>query len=100
MNRKARFVIGSLLTIFCVVFFSQVYVHAQKTAVPPSVQKAAIIDTGNELCPVTGDKADGVHTYTYNGKSYNLCCGMCAAAFEKDPAKYAAIADAEVKAKK
>ena len=100
MKIKAKVIVGTLVTIFCVVFFSQVYVHAQKTAVPASVQKAAMVDAGNTLCPVTGEKVDGVDSYAYNGKRYGLCCGMCQAVFEKDPAKYAAIADAEVSGKK
>ncbi|MCX5680677.1 MAG: hypothetical protein NTZ95_08610 [Candidatus Omnitrophica bacterium] len=55
-----------------------------------------VIDAGNERCPVMGNKVNGKDFYEYNGKRYGLCCSMCPAAFAKDPAKYAAIADKEV----
>lgn len=45
----------------------------------------------NKVCPVSGeDLEDNDITYTYNGKTYGLCCNKCLAKFKKDPAKYAA----------
>jgi YHS domain-containing protein len=35
--------------------------------------------------------------YEYNGKIYNLCCPMCVKDFKKNPEKYSAIAEKEVK---
>ena len=59
-------------------------------------QKApTVVDAGNKICPVTGDKVNGKDTYVYKGKSYNLCCPMCKAEFKSNPEKYAAIADKE-----
>lgn len=52
-----------------------------------------VIDVGNKICPVSGEKI-GSHGKAYkvehDGKSYNLCCKMCAKDFKKDPEKYIA----------
>ena len=48
------------------------------------------VNVGNAVCPVSGDKVDGRHFMTYQGKRYGLCCGMCAKDFKKDPEKYIA----------
>jgi YHS domain-containing protein len=34
--------------------------------------------------------------HLYNGKIYNLCCGMCPQTFDSNPAYYAKIAEDEV----
>lgn len=68
---------------------------ATNTAVAQE-QKAQIVDVGNAICPVTGDKVSGKDFYEYSGKRYGLCCPMCQGIFSNDPAKYAAIADKEV----
>lgn len=49
-----------------------------------------VINVGNTICPVTGEKIDQETkaTYTYEGKEYNLCCAMCIDAFKNDPKKY------------
>ncbi len=56
-----------------------------------------IVEVGNTLCPVSGDKFGGKmgkpYPIEYNGKTYNLCCKMCAKDFKKDPAKYSKIAE-------
>ena len=45
----------------------------------------------NKVCPVSGEDLDeDTKTYTYNGKTYGLCCNKCLSKFEKDPSKYAA----------
>ncbi len=64
-----------------------------------AVEAPAVVDAGNKICPVMGDKVSGKDYYDYNGKRYGLCCPMCPATFAKDPAKYAAIADKEVSSK-
>ncbi len=58
------------------------------------------IEVGNKICPVSGEKIGGmgeVVKHEHNGKIYNMCCSMCAKDFNKDPDKYAKIADDEVK---
>ncbi|MCB9757003.1 MAG: TRASH domain-containing protein [Candidatus Omnitrophica bacterium] len=64
------------------------------------------VEVGNKICPVSGEKipAPGEKgemgeavKYEYNGKIYNLCCPMCVKDFKKNPEKYSAIAEKEVK---
>lgn len=69
----------------------------KKSTVP--VKASSVVDEGNKICPVRGQKVDGENFFTYNGKSYGMCCPMCAAAFKADPKKYSAIADKEVAGK-
>src|SRR5665213_2650859 len=62
--------------------------------------QTAPIEVGNKICPVTGNKVGEMGPpikHEYNGKIYNLCCGMCPRTFDRDPAKYAKIAEDEVK---
>jgi YHS domain-containing protein len=70
----------------------------KSAAAAPAQTKA--IDVGNKVCPVMGEKIDAKSKVTqeYNGKNYNLCCPKCVSEFQKDPKKYAEIADKEVKA--
>lgn len=65
----------------------------------PGAVEASVVDAGNRICPVSGDKVDGVNTYVYKGKSYNLCCHMCKGIFAGDPEKYSAIAEKEISGK-
>jgi YHS domain-containing protein len=50
----------------------------------------------SQICPMTGTKImsakDAVGKSVYKGKTYYFCCGMCKPAFDKDPAKYVAMA--------
>jgi YHS domain-containing protein len=53
----------------------------------------------NTVCPVSGDKVGGdmgkpVYVQ-YQGKTIALCCKDCVKQFKKDPAKYAAKAEAQ-----
>jgi YHS domain-containing protein len=45
-----------------------------------------------KTCPVSGEKLGGdmgePYTFVYQGQEVKLCCSMCKAKFEKDPAKY------------
>ena len=59
-------------------------------------------NVGNKLCPISGNPVDDgsmgeVVKYVYNGKIYNLCCQMCVKDFKKNPEKYSAVAEKEVK---
>jgi YHS domain-containing protein len=56
-------------------------------------------------CPVSGDKLGGdmgkPFVFVYQGQEVKMCCPMCKADFDKDPAKYIKkIQDAAVAAKK
>jgi len=51
---------------------------------------AAVVDVGNAVCPVSGDKISGKHFVEYQGKRYGLCCAHCEKEFKKDPEKYTA----------
>lgn len=87
--------------VVAVAFISSVAYAASDTAASSAVkEKAAVVNVGNKICPVTGDKVNGKDFYEYKGKRYGLCCGMCPAIFASDPEKYSAIADKEVAGKK
>ncbi len=58
-------------------------------AAPPAVA-SEIIDAGNTVCPVSGDKVNPKVTYVFEGKRYAFCCPMCVKKFKKDPKKYLA----------
>ena len=54
-------------------------------------QDRGLIDTGNKICPVSGELIDDSMmkaTYEYDGKIYNFCCAGCIDEFNKDPQKY------------
>ncbi len=42
----------------------------------------------NIVCPVSTEEADPNITYTYEGKTYAVCCNSCLKKFKKDPEKY------------
>ena len=54
----------------------------------PVAQAAAVVDAGNTMCPVGGDKVSGKDFVEHEGKKYGLCCAMCAGKFNKNPEKY------------
>lgn len=59
-------------------------------------------NVGNKICPVSGNPVDDgkmgeAVKYVYNGKIYNLCCQMCVKDFKKNPEKFSAVAEKEVK---
>ena len=92
-------VIGLLSTGYV---FAQAEDHGrvidEKQAAADVVSKKAV-EVGNKICPVSGNKVGEmgpVVKYEYNGKIYNLCCGMCPKSFVKDPAKYSKIAEDQV----
>ena len=59
----------------------------------------AKVKVNNTICPVMGKPVDMKNPVTveYNGKIYNLCCGMCPAAFKANPEKYSKIAEEQAK---
>ena len=75
----------------------------QKAAVPTSETAVAaqdqFVEVNNKICPVSHEEVgkEGMqpHKVTYNGKIYNLCCGMCEKDFNKDPQKYTKIMEEE-----
>lgn len=42
----------------------------------------------NTICPVSTEDIDPEITYSYEGKTYALCCNNCLKKFKKDPEKY------------
>ena len=64
---------------------------------PAAPAKAATEQSAtNTVCPVSGDKVGemGKPTYVdYKGKKVALCCKDCVKEFQKDPAKFAALAE-------
>ena len=97
-----------MMTGLIMAAFMPVWAHAEDTKVPAAAPAAAEavsapVEVGNKICPVSGDaiKADPTMEAVkieHNGKMYGLCCPMCIKDFKNNPDKYAAIADAEVKA--
>jgi YHS domain-containing protein len=69
-------------------------------SVAPAKPKPDLLKT----CPVSGEKLGGdmgkPYIFAYQGQEIKLCCPMCKADFDKDPAKYIAkIRSADKKAK-
>lgn len=46
------------------------------------------VDAGNLTCPVGGDKINGKDYAEIDGTRYGVCCAMCIAKLQKNPAKY------------
>jgi YHS domain-containing protein len=80
--------------------------HSKEAATKATTQEPSnAVEVGNKLCPVTGNPVDDGSMgepvkYEYKGKIYTLCCLMCEKDFKKDPEKYRAIAEKEVKGRK
>jgi YHS domain-containing protein len=99
---KKMFGVLIVLAFVCSICFAQ---EAAKET--PVAEKAAVAEkaptvtkVGNTICPVSGQKVDGVDFYEYDGKWYGMCCPACGATFQKDPKKYSAIAEKEAAKKK
>ena len=56
----------------------------------PAAYAQTVVDAGNAVCPVGGDKVSGKDFVEHNGKKYGLCCAMCADKLSKNPEKYLA----------
>ena len=63
--------------------------------------KKGLVNAGNTVCPVMGTKVAPGRSLTveYKGKLYNVCCPICVKEFKQDPAKYADIAEKQMKKK-
>lgn len=89
--RKTVFVmIAALATIGCSASGDSTLVLK-----PTAAQLQAAKPASNRICPVSGDSigamGEGVRVI-WKGQVVNLCCPGCLKTFEKDPAKYTAIA--------
>ena len=64
--------------------------HEHGTIGDTQASSKEVVNVGNKICPVSGEKIDDKMkaTYEYEGKIYNFCCPMCIEEFKKDPAKY------------
>lgn len=85
-----------VLSVSCPAF-------AEDQAPAAAAGAAALVEVGNKLCPVSGEKVGDMGDpipVEHNGKIYHLCCAMCAKDFKKDPEKYSKIAEDEVAAEK
>ena len=93
----SKFVVA---VIVCLFILSTRPVFADEGQVAMAVkQDAKIVEVGNKLCPVSGEKVGEMGEaikYEFNGKIYNLCCTMCVKDFKKYPEKYSKIAEDEV----
>lgn len=56
----------------------------------PVAGSEAVVDVGNTICPISGDKVNAKATAVYQGKRYAFCCENCVAKFKKNPEKYLA----------
>jgi len=76
-------------------------VTEQAATEQPAAEANALVEVGNKICPVSGEKAGEMGPailHEHNGKIYNLCCEMCVKDFQSDPEKYSKIAEDEVAA--
>jgi YHS domain-containing protein len=55
-------------------------------------------ETGQKMCPVMAKEVNPKVFTEYEGRKIYFCCEQCKADFAKDPKKYVAIVDAELKA--
>jgi len=97
MRKIKRLVV--VMIVAAAFISSAAYAASDTAANSIEKKKAPIVDAGNKICPVMGEKVSGKDFYEYNGKRYGLCCPMCPATFAGDPEKYSAIADKEVAGK-
>ena len=94
MNKLSAVVLGLGL------FVMPVLASAEESAAVAKAEVAAV-EVSNKICPVSHEEVgkEGMAPFkvTHNGKTYNLCCSMCAKDFNKDPEKYVKLIEAEVK---
>ena len=94
--------IYSLILGFIFVFSLAGFVWAQEQKTDMATEAVQLVDAGNKVCPVSGDKIDEKlkATYEYEGKIYNFCCAMCIDEFKKDPEKYIKKVEEEMQKEK
>ena len=94
MSKKVWFILFAGIFAFAGLGIS--FAQETKADAQASVQA---LDSGNKICPVSGEKIDEKSTYEYQGKIYNFCCSSCIEDFKKDPEKYIKKVEEELKAK-
>ena len=67
----------------------------EETKKSPAAAVQAMVE--QQTCPVMGGAVDKQYYADYNGRRIYFCCPMCKGEFEKDPAKYVAKVDEELK---
>lgn len=67
------------------------YVEERLAAAQKEIdERAARNKPVNEMCPVADKPVDPAQTIEHDGQRIGFCCAKCKAAFQKEPAKYAA----------
>jgi hypothetical protein len=67
------------------------YVEERLAAAQKEIEeRAARNKPVNETCPVADKPVDPAHTIEHDGQRIGFCCAKCKAAFQKEPAKFAA----------
>lgn len=67
------------------------YVEERMAAAQKEIEeRAARNKPVNDVCPVADKPIDPAQTLEFEGQRIAFCCAKCKAAFQKDPAKYAA----------
>jgi YHS domain-containing protein len=73
-------------------------VGCRKEPASSSAEGSAEQAIAQKICPVMGEPIDP-NVYTdYEGRRIYFCCQSCKATFEKDPEKYVAKVDEQLKA--
>lgn len=55
------------------------------------VEQQTVVEDGkpiNTICPVSMEEADQEITFTYEGKTYAVCCNNCLKKLKADPERY------------
>ena len=83
--KSLKLIAGMILTVALVVLAPSS--RADGTNAVSSVKPDLL-----KTCPVSGDKLGAdmgkPYVFAYKGQEVKLCCPMCKADFDKDPAKY------------
>jgi YHS domain-containing protein len=70
----------------------------KKTEPPETAPSAASQpEIAQKICPVLGEPIDPAVYTDYEGRRIYFCCTSCLKAFEKDPEKYIAKVDEQLK---
>ena len=81
-------IIGGLALAAALCIITSTTRAADTNSVASASSKPDLLKT----CPVSGEQIGGdmgkPYTFVYKGQEVNLCCPMCKAKFDKDPATY------------
>lgn len=88
MKRLFIILIGAIFVL--VMSETEQYFRTARAQTSEEESKTEVVNVGNKICPVSGEKIDEEKklTYEYEGKIYNFCCKACVKDFKKDPQKY------------